>query len=360
MARSLLYYIFLSAATIFSNIIRETRHPQVREDLASLNMAATFFATLVPADGSANYAGFMARMGSTLERIARIAVDKDEKRARDPDDREQEYQPPGAKRHNSRTASTSHTKPRRRPSTLRASITSASDSHQQFMATGPPASNTSATTRPRIPDPSIPEALEGLPPVNSSGYVVPLSPSATNDFTSSMNPPPTTSSTTNYTGGLGLNLNEPTTNDFTTRMPPSWHLPQNHSATTPSPLDNMQTPFSQNSSTATGTGNMIPDSWQVPLTADWEFGDNLWAGLFPTEAIAASAQGQEMSLPILSAESFLDVPSGAETSTDPEPGPGYGAENTGYNFASGPAAQEQNQDSTQADLSWPNGVLGLF
>lgn len=105
---------------------------------------------------------------------------------------------------------------------------------------------------------------------------------------------------------------------------------------------------------------MIPDSWQVPLTADWEFGDNFWAGLFPAEAIAASAQAQEMSFPILSAESFLTVPPGTEsTSTESIP------EDMEYEFSSSgtntATAQDVGQDTGQAGESlWPNGVLGLF
>lgn len=361
--RSLLYYVFLSAATIFSNIIRDTRNPQVRDDLASLNMAATFFATLVPGDGPANYAGFMTRMSATLERIARMAVDKDEKRARDPEERDQENQQPGAKRHNHRPA-TSHPKTRHGHSTLRASRSSNASGSHHNLATAPSASS-SSVIKPSLRDLGIPEELEGFPSVNSSGYVVPMSPGSTT-FSTSMTQPQPTPTTSTYPPGLGLiNLNDQTPTTFQTNIP-SWQIPQDHAHNTTnpttSPLDNTQSdtqsPYSQPSSNNTN----IPDSWQVPLTADWSYGDNLWAGLFPTESIAASAQAPDTSLPILSAESFLTIPPEADnnnTSTEPELG--YAGGGTGYDFSAGTGAQgTAGREAEQGESLWPNGVLGLF
>lgn len=313
-------------------------------------MAATFFATLVPGDGPTNYAGFMTRMSANLERIAKSVVDKDEKRIRESGEAGQEHQPSGTKRHSSRTTSGSHSKSRHRPTTLRTSMTPdvfRSDRHS--MATAPPVSHPS-TTRSQMPDLSIPEALEGLPPVNSSGYVVPLSPSA-NAYTPVPQQPTTTN---NYVTGLGLDLNGASASDMGL---PSWQLAQDHSATTSSPLDNIRSPYSQDSSTSTATGNMIPESWQVPLTADWEFGDNLWSGLFPSESIAASAQAPDMYFPILSAESFLNMPPGTEPDAGIECNSATAGAGNPYNFTSG---QDPNQDPSQAESSWPNGFLGLF
>jgi hypothetical protein len=357
---SLLYYVFLAAATIFSSIIRDTRGPHVRDDLATLNMAATFFATLVPGDGPINYAGFMTRMSANLERIARAAVDKDEKRVRESNEKDHEHQPTGASQRSSRTVSGSHIKHRHRPSSLRKTMTT--------NAVGPQGPSTSAapqqplpqlqpqlhslTTRPQMPDLSIPEALEGLPPVNSSGYVVPLSPSA---FTAMpQHPPPT-----DYVTGLGLDLNGASTSDMGL---PSWQLAQDHTHTThSSPMDNTQSPMSQSSTSTPGI--TIPESWQVPLTADWEFGDNPWTGLFPTESIAASAQAPNLNFPVLSAESFLNMPDAEQYANMGYNAATGGVENP-YNFPAGPGTQEpepgSNQGSSQTESTWPNGFLGLF
>lgn len=371
--RFLLYYVFLSAATIFSNIIRDTRHPQVREDLASLNMAATFFATLVPGDRPANYAGFMMRMSATLERIARMAVDKDEKRARDPEERDRDDEQPGAKRHNHRIAPMSYSKTRHGRFDFRTSMTSNASSHH-LLTTAPSASNAS-TNGPSLRDLGIPETIEGFPPVNSSGYVVPMSPDSTT-FATPTDQAPTTPATATYPLSLGLtNLDGPESHptSYQTTLP-SWHRPQNTTqphiqdtnTSAPHNPDNTHShsPYSQTSSTI----NTIPDSWQVPLTADWTYGDNLWAGLFPTETIAASAQAQDISLPILSAESFLTVPPGIDNTSNSnshsnEPELGYGGTG-GYTFSAGTgmsSVQGTSRDGDQAGEShWPNGFLGLF
>lgn len=226
------------------------------------------------------------------------------------------------------------------------------------MATAPPQPQFyPSIPRPQMPDLSIPEALEGLPPVNSSGYVVPLSPSVTTNLPTMPQQPPIT----NYATGLGLDLNGANASDMGL---PSWQLAQDHTqphTTNSSPMDNTQSPFSQ-SSTSTSS-NMIPESWQVPLTADWEFGDNPWTGLFPTESIAASAQAPNIHFPILSAESFLDMPG-----TEHDVNMGYNAATGGvenpYNFTAGPGTQDPNQGpyqgQSQAESTWPNGFLGLF
>lgn len=372
---SLLYYVFLAAATIFSNIIRETRNPQVRADLKSLNMAATFFATLVPADGPANYAGFMTRMSATLERIARIAVEKDEKRARSPDEKE-DHDPSGSKRFHSHTGLAAHaSRPRIRPTTRRGSISN----------TGPTSSSRPTAPSASVPpihthmsDYSIPESLEGLPPVNSSGYVVPLSPGDSIDFGPISSEPHTAS--TSYTVGIDPNdqsgMNATSSTGFSTPNIPSWQLSQDHYPTSQSsPLDPTLSPFSQNSS---GIGPTIPESWQVPLTADWQLGDELWAGLFPSEQLGASAPTQDASLPILSAESYLNLPGGGAgppVTTPANPSViGYPVEHAGYYFAPSmpqgpnmmhpgqpqPQHQNPNPNSNQDQGSWPEGFVSFL
>ncbi|KAJ5103255.1 hypothetical protein N7532_003784 [Penicillium argentinense] len=356
---SLLYYVFLAAATIFSNILRDTRHSSVREDLHSLNMAATFFATLVPGDGPANYAGFMTRMSANLERIARLAIEKDEKRARDPDDIDNGDQTPGAKRQHSRANSASQPKFRHRPTNLRTSMNSdTTGSYHYHTSEAPHASNPSATARSYMADFGIPESIEGLPPINSSGYVVPLSPSRI-DFSVSTgisNQQQPESATGGYSG-LGLSNMNNTTPDFNT----IWIQPQQQSTTTntattlSSPQDQHQSPFSASSTNST----QIPESWQVPLTADWSYGDNLWSGLFPTEALVASGTVQDpgLPMPILSAESFLNADQANMSQSTGNPDITFGTDNMDYGFA--PSTTQDQNPNQEGDL-WPNGFLGLF
>ena len=364
--RSLSHYVFLAGAAIFSHIIRDARHPQVRDDLQSLNLAATFFSSLAPSDGPADYAGFMTHMSAALERTARMVVDKQEKRARSPDEKDGEFQPSGAKRHSSRLTSSLQSSSGRRTSahgSSTASLTRNAYHHRQVAA--PPTPNKSSTTRSKITDLSIPEAIEGLPPINSSGYVVPLSPSDNSDFTSTTTLQATTTNTNNYPNGVGLdNSNRTITTNYPAGCIPSWQLAQDYSAQTASPLENIQSPQSQNSST--GTNTMIPESWQVPLTADWQYGDDLWSGLFPTDP----AQAPNVPMPILSAESFLGAPSNIEATShsahnaDPTGLGLIGTQVMGNNFLPNSQhqrqGQSQSQDPTQsAEPVFPNGFLGL-
>lgn len=353
--RSLLYYVFLAAATIFSNILRDTHSSSVRDDLQALNMASTFFATLVPGDGPANYAGFMAKVCGYLERTARLVVAKHEKRARSPEDNDPAQHPPTSKRHLSCTASASKPKPRPRPTTLRTSMnTDAAGSYHYQTSDTPRASNPSATASSYMADFGIPESIEGLPPVNSSGYVVPMSPGETDYSTATFPnqlPPPS-----NYPG-LGLSNMNPNASNLNAMPWPQTqtHLPdQQGNTTNSSPLDPNQSPFSQTSAQSAS----IPESWQIPLTANWEYGDNLWSGLFPTEAIAAAGTGQEMPMPILDAESFLNQgPSQNDLHTATiNPELPFGTDSMDYSQMPSAATQGSNQDPDH----WPQGFLGLF
>ena len=339
----------------------------MKEDLQSLNMAATFFATLVSGDGPASYAGFMTQMSATLERIARLAVDRDEKRARSLDDEDDEDQPSETKRQSSRA---SHPRLRHRAPTHRSS-TNLNPAAYQPQATARSAPNSSTATHSNMLDLSIPETIEGFPPVNSSGYVVPMSPSDTNDFRTTTN----THQQPTYPTGLGLrNLNGPDTDPAFAKNYPSWQLGQDHTAsTTTSPHENIQSPYSQVSSN--GAGAMIPESWQVPLTADWQFGENLWAGLFRNETLGNSMQ--QTSMPILNADSFLNGPMDPEAvnnnyGNDPTGFVGYGTQTMGYSFMP-PEPQDQGQgqghgqyqnqnqgDQDPAQSGFSNGFMGMF
>ncbi|OQD87052.1 hypothetical protein PENANT_c006G08504 [Penicillium antarcticum] len=369
---SLLYYVFLGAATIFSSILRDLRHPKVRADLQSLTMASTFFATLVPGDGASNYAGFMARMSATLERIARVAVEKDEKR-------EKEEPTSTTKK---RTSSTSHHK-RRRPTTLRNSMTS-DTTHLGLSTTDENRMNVNI---------SIPETLEGLPPVNSSGYVVPLSPDtrtpqsqSQSQFQQNQTQTPNTNTNTNlytteyldrtflYEAGDSAYTNPP--------MPiPSWQLSQDFSTAPSQPgqglgptLTNLDTnsPSSFASSTPTGTTNSaIPEFFQVPMTGDWDHSGTFFAGLFPAEygfpvggqIAGAGGGGLDPSMSILSAESYVHGAPAVDGLMAMDGSGGYDAQGLGYGFV--PEGQGQGQGSASGqgqaeDSIGPNGFLGLF
>ncbi|KAF7716833.1 Fungal specific transcription factor [Penicillium ucsense] len=332
---SFLDYVFLAAATIFSTIIRDTRRPNAKEDLQSLRMTATFFATLTqPGDGPSHYAEFMSRMSANLERIARGAVDKDEKRGRGPEDQDEETAIPGSKRHNhssskSSTGRNRHRLSRPRPAgnPVHASSGTASTpavERASKLSVKPSASVAPPPMYPQSTAFSIPDALDGLPPVDCDGYVVPLSPSL-----SSHTPIATTQyhqlsgHAMDYTANVSRLIPTETTMDGVTPTTQSvWPIgqdPLSYNTTNSPTFDNSQSPFSSNSGTP-GTAT-FPASWEVPLTADWQFGDQFWSGLFPNESLAASSQTNHVDIPILSAESFLDMPREAVAgSTDPTMG----------------------------------------
>ncbi|KAL4784539.1 fungal-specific transcription factor domain-containing protein [Aspergillus varians] len=235
---SLLYYVFLAVMTIFANILRNSQQPTAKDDLQSLNMAATFFATLVPADGPCNYARFMTRMSTTLERIARAVFERDQKTLRSaPDARKK----PSSK---SRLAPYIPHLP-----------------SQQSQPTSSPAHPTSTSTTTTI---NIPN-LEGLPPINSSGYVVRESP------TSSPGPSPIIPENP---------LPNPTQTTKPQNHPPNttqYHPQPQLLPYTASDMDtntNMNTymSFPLPAFEETTFTFPQPELWQIPLTADWEFG----------------------------------------------------------------------------------------
>lgn len=359
--RSLLYYVFLAASTLFSNILRDTRHSRVREDLQSLNMVAAFFATLAPGEGPNNYAGFMARMSATLERIAKVAIEKNEKKARPPDEEDQEYKQSGTKRHTSRTQpAPQHQRQHRRPTTLRTTMTPATA----------PQYPTSSTANPNRMDISIPETLEGLPPINSSGYVVPMSPLPDPGDSSQpptqtpyhANPPNTYSPSTAF-------LHEAGDNTFRGPQIPSWQLSQDFSTPTaqpqsqapgssgmtPNPINPINSPDSFSS-----TAHSIPDFFQYPMSGDWGHGENIFGGLFPEYAFphpippGTQSANAYPSIPALSAESFIHGAPAIDGQM--AQAGGFDPQSLGYGYA----PQGQEDPNQAADSVWPNGFLGLF
>lgn len=66
--------------------MQDSTHPKAREDINTLNMASTFFRTLIPGDGPHKYAQFMAQMSVNFERIARAVFEKNEKAMKNRDE----------------------------------------------------------------------------------------------------------------------------------------------------------------------------------------------------------------------------------------------------------------------------------
>ncbi|RDW69031.1 transcription factor domain-containing protein [Aspergillus mulundensis] len=336
---SLLYYVFLAVMTVFANILRNSQQPAAKDDLQSLNMAATFFATLVPADGPCNYARFMTRMSTTFERIARTVLEREQKTIRpgaDPDGRGKASKTRGA--HSTQATTTSQTQPQ-----------------AQFQST-------STSTSVNIPN------LEGLPPINSSGYVVPESPTSS----PSQTPPP---------------LSSGPSNTFSTRPPPYPHTsnPPNINQYQ-STLRSQQPPYTSSTfhtNTATATFSFPtptdasttapftfplsqpgPDLWQIPLTADWEFGfegqflgmgmgmnmDMNMGNMFPQQGFPYQGPGSE-TMGMNSAAATTAVPVSSVPVSVPTMmngtvpvGYGYGSENQsngGPASTSGPGPQSQ-------------------
>ncbi|GCB17746.1 uncharacterized transcriptional regulatory protein PB24D3.01 [Aspergillus awamori] len=241
---SLLYYIFLAVMNIFVNILRDPQNEKVKDDLQSLNMAATFFATLIPGDGPGHYARFMTRMCANFERVARVVVERNQRTVK----------PSEAKHHSSSRKNSTAAKDQKSvraasPQSLRTTTYPTSESGLP----GPP------SARPLSID--IPN-LEGLPPVNSAGYVVPdnLTPSPVQGPTFSH---PVTTITTQP-------LSQPAP------APPSAPS-RSYDSPLPSGLESSFFPITVNSD---GFNFSQPELWQIPLTADWEVTPHALGSLF--------------------------------------------------------------------------------
>ncbi|KKK26598.1 hypothetical protein ARAM_003843 [Aspergillus rambellii] len=245
---SLLYYVFLAVMTIFVNILRNSQQPTAKDDLQSLNMAATFFATLAPGDGPCNYARFMTRMSATFERIARTVVERERKAFKPLPDAK--HKPPKS-RLPATTLSNGHISPR--------SSTNHTDNRPSQSASSPDDSATSF----EIPN------LDGLPPINSCGYVVRESPSDTHGDLPVSAPHPMNTTATRIAAGLDPSIASDTPQQQQQQQPGITNLDQFQQLPPNNPyaLGNMTFPLS-----ALEEANFQPDLWQIPLSADWELG----------------------------------------------------------------------------------------
>lgn len=186
-------------------------------------MAATFFTTLIPGDGPYNYAKFMARMCANFERIARSVVERNEKAIKTrPDSAEKPSHPlPKGQGHG--------------------------HGHGQRVQHNRETQHQTPTTNPS----SIPNLTSQ--PTNSN-YVVSEPTTTTTAPNNTALPPNPTPINTNTTTSTPLGTMFPTA------------TPQN-----PTPANQPQNP------------TPWPDFWQIPLTADWEFGNQFLTGLFASD-----------------------------------------------------------------------------
>ncbi|KAL4804782.1 fungal-specific transcription factor domain-containing protein [Aspergillus unguis] len=246
---SLLYYIFLAVMTIFTNILRNSQQPNAKDDLQSLTMAATFFGTLIPADGPYNYARFMTRVCTAFERTARAVFERDQKTVN----------VVGPKTKLAKTRSAGHSR-------------QSSSAQQSRSRSQPQLQSYPSASIPNIPN------LEGLPPINSSGYVVRESPTASpGPHPSTYNtrsPLPTSFPATqqhhHQTAYLGFNQPQP---HFQVPQTAPTPVPQVTSFMPSSLNINEQLPFPIPSFEETSFGGFPGlDLWQFPLAADWELG----------------------------------------------------------------------------------------
>ncbi|PYH98204.1 hypothetical protein BO71DRAFT_345499 [Aspergillus ellipticus CBS 707.79] len=267
---SLLYYIFLAVMNIFVNILRDPLNKKAKDDLQSLNMAATFFATLIPGDGPCHYARFMTKMCANFERVARAVLERTQRVLR-----------PGESRHSSF----------RRDQKPTAFVPNAQYHHHPRPQTSPSPSPSSPSSS-RSPTPVNVPNLEGLPPVNSSGYVVPdnLSPSP---------PPPPESPLSRPATTIPANPPfPPPPPPQTAPVPAPASQPYPTTATpTPAQAQAPPTPTTNNNNhpyhantffpisvNSDGFTFQQPELWQIPLTADWEITPQILTGLFGPES----------------------------------------------------------------------------
>ncbi|TQB72697.1 hypothetical protein MPDQ_006562 [Monascus purpureus] len=213
-----LYYVFHAVMIIFVNVLANQRPLEAREDLHSLNMAATFFTTLTPVDGAFRYSIFMSKMAVYFERMARMVVERNEKENR------------------SLKGSNNNVNPNASP-TMR----------ERRPRNTPPSERTAQSRRlDRRPGPTFEAHSPNDLSVNSAGYAIPGSPATlnvamhANDYFQVAQGMPVTSA-----------------NEI-----PNFNAALDHSSFT----------FADNSGSPSTAASVIPEFWHVPLTADWEFG----------------------------------------------------------------------------------------
>lgn len=303
---------------IFVNILRNSSLQEAREDLHSLTMATTFFATLKPADGPCSYASFMTEMAANFERIARVVVEKNEKEIRN---------------NKGGTNNNSATMPSRKHSRKASTPLQGRVARRQRSSPPPP-----PTTNMEISN------VEGLPPINSAGYVVPESPTDSTpvDPVFSNDSFPVTQGTSPLTSATS-----------TAAAVDQGNVPRNFS----SPLANTIFPFP----------TTVPGFWQIPLTADWElgFGNQFPAGNF----LYSTAQNfQQPPQPYSYPQQYPLSTMGTTTTTttmsmspqQPCP-PDMGFYNTNNNFTGGvQMAMPPDDPLTGRNVVWTDGFLDSY
>ncbi|PYH49051.1 transcription factor domain-containing protein [Aspergillus saccharolyticus JOP 1030-1] len=257
---SLLYYVFLAVMNIFVNILKNPQHPKAKEDLQSLTMAATFFATLIPGDGPGHYARFMTKMSANFERLARNLLERDQKVVKPGD-----MKSSSSKRENPTGSTTplDHT------------------SHSLLRETG---LGPQSKTRLRISTSSsfsvthnithhIPPNIEGLPQINSSGYVVPDNFSPVLEHETSATPAP---------HPLPATYSLPPQAQPQSRTAPQTPLQPTETSSQQPPFDlsSLDTGFFPVSVNSDHFNFGQPGLWQIPLTADWELSPQALDGIF--------------------------------------------------------------------------------
>jgi hypothetical protein len=296
----MLYYVFLAVMTLFVNILRDSHHPKAKDDLQSLNVAATFFATLIPNDWPCYHAKFMARMCANFERIARVVIEREDKAVK---------------------TRAGGDKPSR------------SLSLGQTASTGPSQQTHQTPQHTSSSAPGL--GVEHFPPVNSSSYVVPGGPSAS------------TSSPTTTTTNLSNNTLAPDFAPYTAAS--NNNNNNNNNAPTTSHLNTIfPTTTMTNDITST---TPWPDFWQIPLTADWEFGNQFLSGVlsynYNLQPSADSVGGGGVS----EQQPFLST---TATPAAAVPLPGYFFGNADPNLAQ---AHGQCQGQGQSAPMWTDGFL---
>ncbi|RAL11334.1 transcription factor domain-containing protein [Aspergillus homomorphus CBS 101889] len=352
---SLLYYVFLAVMNIFVKILKDPQHPKAKEDLQSLTMAATFFATLIPGDGPGHYARFMTKMSANFERLARNLLERDQKVIKPNDMKSSSCQ--AHKNENSTGSMTtpnhaSHSRHRR--------------THLDSQSRIDPSSATSSSSSASATNDNthhISPNIEGLPQINSSGYVVP------DKFSPDIEPDTLTISTPPLTTTYPQQPQAQSSNQSATPTP--LHL-AGASQQQPFDLNSVSTGFFPVSVNSDNFNFAQPGLWQIPLTADWELSPQALNGIFGLDFNhAASEQPQAQSQPVVDPDatramrtqplSQFDQPNFGGQAMGPTPmdlGLPYGP-----NIVPQPSGTSQGQTGTldaveqvmQANAMWMNG-----
>ena len=78
----MVYYIFHAAMSLFVNILNSQKPGEAQEDHRSIKMAAGFFSTLSPTSADCRHVLFMAKITTLLELLAREIIERNERKER--------------------------------------------------------------------------------------------------------------------------------------------------------------------------------------------------------------------------------------------------------------------------------------